>query len=141
MDYDRIKYAVYNVYHKCNIHRLPFNCLEVISTMGYICCSYSNLKEEQKSACLQLSADACIIGNVIYYNDQKPKRRVRFSLMNELGHLFLETQDETEANNFASSSNKPLCQKCDKPFYGPLSLNHRIEDFIIADSQWLYGGY
>lgn len=103
MDYDKIKYAVYEVYEECSVHQLPFDCLEVIDSMRYPCIRYSALSAEQNAACLQLSEDACILGNEIYYNDKKAKRRIRFSLMHELGHLVLDTQDEAEANNFASN--------------------------------------
>ncbi len=103
MDYDKIKYSVYDVFEKCSINRLPFDCIDVISSMGYSCIKYSDLGDEQTDACLCLSEDACIVGKDIYYNDKKVKRRVRFSLMHELGHLLLNTQDEAEANNFASN--------------------------------------
>lgn len=103
MDYDRIKYAVYEVYERSSINRLPFDCMEVINLLGYSCIRYSELNNEQKAACLQLSEDACILGKDIYYNDKKSKRRTRFSLMHELGHLVLGTPDEAEANNFASN--------------------------------------
>ena len=226
MDYDKIKYAVLDVYEKCSIDRLPFNCVYIISGLGYDCIKYSDLKEESLTASLILSEDAHTIGSNIYYNDKKSKRRIRFSLMHELGHLVLDTQDEAEANNFASNilapsmavyysglknireisnifdvslecakyayetcekwsysakkygmtdvdrkiynhffdkdsqrfvfkktecaycntilfnSNKPLCHECNKPQHGPLSYaDHRTEDFIIAENQWLYVGY
>lgn len=103
MDYDKIKYAVLNVYEKCSINRLPFDCTYIITTMGYSCVKYSDLKEDGHLACLELSEDAHTIGNVIYFNSKKTKRRIRFSLMHELGHLVLDTEDETEANVFASN--------------------------------------
>ncbi|MDF2524227.1 MAG: hypothetical protein K0R31_1868 [Clostridiales bacterium] len=103
MDYDKVKYAVYDVYEKCSINRLPFDCTYTISSMGYSCIKYSELKEESLEACLRLSEDAHTIGSEIYYNDKKAKRRIRFSLMHELGHLVLDTQDEAEANSFASN--------------------------------------
>lgn len=103
MDYDRIKYSVYDVYERCAIDKLPFNCLYIISELGYSCMKYSDMNEESLEACLALSEDAHTIDGKIYYNDKKTKRRIRFSLMHELGHLLLDTQDEAEANNFASA--------------------------------------
>jgi len=103
MDYDRIKYTILDVYEKCSISRLPFDCIEVISDMGFSCTKYSDLKEESREACISLSEDAHAIGNEIFYNDKKSKRRIRFSLMHELGHILLDTHDEAEANNFASN--------------------------------------
>ncbi|HHV13248.1 MAG TPA: ImmA/IrrE family metallo-endopeptidase [Clostridiales bacterium] len=226
MDYDRIKYAVYGVFKTCSIHALPFDCMYILAELGYKCKKYSDMSEKGFDACLELSNDAHTIGKEIFYNDKKAKRRIRFSLMHELGHLVLDTDDEAEANTFASNilapsmavhysniknvrelsnlfdvslecakyaldtcekwsysakkygmtdidkklynhffdrenqrfvfkktqcaycdtilfnSNKPLCQECDKPHHDPLSYtDHRTEDFIIAENQWLYGGF
>lgn len=224
MDYDKIKYAVLNVYERCSINRLPFDCVYVIKAMGYSCVQYSDLKDDSHLACLKLSEDAHTIDNVIFYNEKKTKRRIRFSLMHELGHLVLDTQDETEANIFASNilapsmavyysmlknvreisnlfdislecakyayeasqkwvysakhygmtdidkklyyhfydneakrfvfkkvpcaycddmiynSNKPICMKCDKPHRISAAFNELSDDFIFAESNWLYGG-
>ncbi len=102
MDYDRIKYAAYDIYERCSVDKLPFDCTYIISELGYHCIKYSDMTSDSLEACLALSEDAHTIDNKIYYNDKKTKRRVRFSLMHELGHLALDTQDESEANNFAS---------------------------------------
>ncbi len=103
MDYDKIKYAVVSIYEKCEIHELPFNCFEILDKMGYRYKKYSQLKENQYQACLELSPDSCVIGDTIFYNDKKSKRRIRFSLMHELGHIELNTDNETEANLFSSN--------------------------------------
>lgn len=102
MDYDKIKYTVYSVYEKCNITRLPFDCTDILSKLGYLCTKYSQLPNNKLNACLKLSPDACTLGNNIYYNDKKSIRRVRFSLMHELGHIELNTNLESEANLFSS---------------------------------------
>ncbi|WP_455719013.1 ImmA/IrrE family metallo-endopeptidase [Anaerosporobacter sp.] len=39
----------------------------------------------------------------IFYNDEKPETRIRFSLMHELGHILLDSEDEFAANVFASN--------------------------------------
>jgi Predicted Zn peptidase len=103
MNYDKIKYTVFSVYEKCGIHRLPFDCILTINQMGYECRKYSDLTGSKLDACMALSNDACTIADVIYYNDKKSHRRVRFSLMHELGHLALETEEEAEANLFSSN--------------------------------------
>lgn len=103
MDYDNIKYSVYDVFERCSINKLPFDCMFIISELGYSCVKYSELNAESLAACLTLSDDAHTIDGKIYYNDKMPKRRIRFSLMHELGHLMLDTHDESEANNFASA--------------------------------------
>ena len=103
MDYDKIKYAVYSIYVKCDISQLPFDCFDILNAKGYQCKKYSQLTENKYEACMLLSPDSCTIGNTIYYNDKKSKRRIRFSLMHELGHIELNTEDEAEANLFSSN--------------------------------------
>lgn len=103
MDYDKIKYIVFTIYEQCNITGLPFHCSDVLSKRGYECKKYSQLTKNKYQACLELSPDSCTIGNTIYYNDRKSLRRIRFSLMHELGHIELKTDNEAEANLFASN--------------------------------------
>ncbi len=103
MDYDKIKYTVISIYEQCGVTQLPLNCFEVLTKMSYQCIKYSQLSETKYQACMELSTDACTIGDTIYYNDKKSPRRIRFSLMHELGHVELDTDNETEANLFASN--------------------------------------
>jgi hypothetical protein len=103
MDYDKIKYAAFSIYEECNITRLPFNCFGELNKMGYEHVKYSQLNDCKLEACKKLSDDACTIDGVIYYNDKKSRRRIRFSLMHELGHMILKTDSESEANSFASN--------------------------------------
>lgn len=103
MDYDKIKYTVLSIYEQCNITELPFNCFDVLNKKGYECKKYSQLTESKYLACMELSPDSCALGDTIYYNDKKSLRRIRFSLMHELGHIELKTDSETEANLFSSN--------------------------------------
>ncbi len=103
MDYDKIKYSVLSIYEQCGINNLPFDCIEVLEKKGFTCIKYSQLPENKFLACMELSPDSCTLGNSIYYNDKKSKRRIRFSLMHELGHIELKTEEETVANLFASN--------------------------------------
>jgi hypothetical protein len=103
MDYDKIKYTAFSIYEQCNIVELPFDCFDILSKKGYVCKKYSQLSESKHQACMELSPDSCTIGDTIFYNDKKSLRRIRFSLMHELGHIELETDNETEANLFSSN--------------------------------------
>lgn len=103
MDYDKIKYTVFSIYEQCNIIELPFDCFNILNQKGYGCKKYSQLTESKHKACLELSPDSCAIGDTIYYNDKKSLRRIRFSLMHELGHIELKTENEAEANLFSSN--------------------------------------
>lgn len=103
MDYDKIKYTTVLIYEQCNVTALPFDCFQLLEQKGFTCKKYSQLSESKYQACLELSPDSCTIGNTIYYNDKKSPRRIRFSLMHELGHIELNTDSETEANLFSSN--------------------------------------
>ena len=222
MDYDKIKYTVYSIYQQCNINQLPFHCIDLLHIKGFKCIKYTELSESKRNACIELSPDACTIGNTIYYNSRKSERRIRFSLMHELGHIELKTNNETEANLFASNilcpsialhyaglmnireianlfnislecakyarecyqkwyysakkygltdvdrklyehfydynmnrfvfkqtqciycdaliynSNKPICEKCDKPLSDKSLFDTPTTDFLIAENIWLY---
>ncbi|HHV09249.1 MAG TPA: ImmA/IrrE family metallo-endopeptidase [Clostridiales bacterium] len=103
MDYDRIKYTAVLIYEQCNITELPFDCFQLLAQKGFTCKKYSQLSESKYQACMELSQDSCTIGDTIYYNDKRSPRRIRFSLMHELGHIELNTDNETEANLFSSN--------------------------------------
>lgn len=84
---------------------------EILHYHGYTIVPYSFLEEKRNGLaeyCYQYSEDAFRFKNLIYYNDNKPKSRIEFSLMHELGHILLEHQgeydwQEVEANYFASN--------------------------------------
>lgn len=103
MNVDIITSHVFEIYKKCNIKNFPINCISVLSEYGYKTKPYSELSPIKKTACLKLSKDACTIKDTIYYNDSSHhKARIRFSLMHEFGHIILQTEDEDEADYFAS---------------------------------------
>ena len=66
---------------------------------------------------------------VIYYNDEMPDRRIRFTIMHELGHIVLDHTEhselaESEANYFAKYALAPP----------PLVHNLEIGDYLeLAD--------
>lgn len=102
MDQKQIQKTVLDVFKQCNIHCFPIDCFEIVKHYGYQIVMYDDLSEKKKAACLELSEDACIIKDTLYYNNTMPKRRVRFSIMHELGHLLLHSAEEPNANLFAS---------------------------------------
>lgn len=83
----------------------PIDCEKILHYFGYYLVSYSSLSARKREACIQLSEDALTFpdSKTIYYNDEKPETRIRFSLMHELGHIILDTEDETSANVFSSN--------------------------------------
>lgn len=91
----------------------PIDCFQLLAHYGYKIYTYSELKKKNITLydmCLSYSDDAFRIGNlmIIAYNEEKPKTRIRFSLMHELGHHILEhkndsPENENEANYFSSN--------------------------------------
>ena len=119
MDHKQILKETLKVFQECNIHSFPIDCFRVAEHYGYQISKYRDLPEKKQAACLELSEDACIIEDTLYYNDEKPERRVRFSIMHELGHYILNSAEETDANCFASNVLAPRmaihysgCKEC-----------------------------
>ncbi len=108
MNYDNINFTILEVYKKFNIHSFPLNCFEILKLCGMKVKKYSEQNPQKKTQCLLYSDDAFKLKNTIYYNDNKPVGRTRFSLAHELGHIILGHSNsnleiqEKEADVFAS---------------------------------------
>ena len=112
MDYNKIVTATIEVFRKCDIHSFPIDCGDLLKHYGYRLFSYKELRDrnpELYSLSLGYSEDAFRAGasKIVAYNPDRPRGRIRFSLMHELGHHVLEhagssDQNEKEANAFAS---------------------------------------
>lgn len=102
---------------ECDVKSFPLDCFQILEHYGYRIFSYSELRTKNKDAyemCVKYSDDAFRIGglNIIAYNDRKPRKRIRFSLIHELGHHVFDhkndsKQNEQEANFFASNFLSP----------------------------------
>lgn len=104
---DNLYLAILNLYTRCNVKAFPIDCFDIAHRCGFKTVKYSELKGIKKSACVQLSPDSCLIGDTIYYENKNSPRRIRFSIMHELGHVFLETSSEEKADIFSSHSLAP----------------------------------
>lgn len=102
---------------ECNVKSFPINCFDILKHYGYKIYTYSELyakNRELHDMCLSYSEDAFRSGSmkIIAYNDRKPKTRIHFSLMHELGHDILDHKNDTpenedEANFFANNMLAP----------------------------------
>lgn len=103
---------ILKIYQKCHIQRYPIDCFWVMNCMSFRLIMYSSLIEmnEELSFLRSNSCDAVTLidTNEIFYNDRKDRRRIRFTLMHELGHIVLDTQNEDEADAFAAEILAPL---------------------------------
>lgn len=129
-NYDVIT-TVSNIYIECKLNTLPIDCFAILRHFGFRYFSYSQLQEENHELyilCSSYSNDAFMHKRkrIVAYNDKINWRRTRFSIMHELGHHFLATDNEDDANEFASHFLAPriLIHK-----YGYRTAN-QIHDFF-----------
>lgn len=108
----RINEILLIVYRASNIKSFPIDCKKIIDGIGYTLKSYGELAKAQSDLLLlhSVSSDAFtyFAKKLIVYNEKQYRRRIRFSLMHEVGHIVLNTDSEDEADAFASSILAPL---------------------------------
>lgn len=103
MDKEKLNQCIYDIYVHCEITKFPIDCIKIIQAYGIKLQEYSSLSAKKRTACKKLSRDACLIGNVLYYEDKNIPERIRFSLMHEFGHYFMNTEEEDDADIFSSN--------------------------------------
>lgn len=84
-----IQWATLQVFQECDIHSFPINCFKIAEHYGFKLKKYSTLSESKRFACMELSEDACVINDTLFYNDKMCEHRIRFSIAHELGHHIL----------------------------------------------------
>lgn len=109
MSSECINNAILDVYKSNGISFFPFDCFELLNHYKLKLYAYNSINEEFEEYCHKFSDDAYSFKNKIFYNSKKPNKRIRFSLMHELGHFLLmhgenrTPKEEAEANCFASN--------------------------------------
>lgn len=98
-----------DILETANVTYFPINCFELLDKLGIKYIDYNSLNNKKKNACKMLSNDAFVFRNTIYYDGSIYDKRLRFSLMHELGHIVLDhgadssSYEEHEADYFASN--------------------------------------
>lgn len=85
-DYKIARNKAWETLIKCNITSLPINLATIARLNNITILKYSNSKQNLTGDGFSLNVNNV---NVIYYNDKKPKTRIRFTLAHELGHCLL----------------------------------------------------
>lgn len=102
MDLESLYEIIYTIYTDCEVTEFPIDCLAVVHKCGYRIKKYSELTQKKKAACQKLSGDACLIEDTLFYEENAHPGRMKFSIAHELGHVFLNTDDEDDCDYFAS---------------------------------------
>lgn len=107
-----MKYSPYEkntleVYEFCDIRTFPIDCMAVAQKIGLDVTSYRDYargNSELLKELMKTSPDAFIVpGRMkIYFNDKAYCKRILFSIAHEIGHAVLVSDDEDEADEFAS---------------------------------------
>ena len=120
---DIIKECV-NLFIKYDIRSIPIDSFEIANKMGIELKPYSRLTEAGKKAALEVSEDGFAYFKLegsepfmekrwyVFYNDRKSSKRIKFTIMHEIGHIVREHTEgsdlaEAEANFFAKYSLAP----------------------------------
>lgn len=102
-----IQEKILSFYRTFSIRSFPIDHFSIVEQLGFKIRSYSELSTKKAAALRQLSPDACILDDTLYYESKCPKGRVRFTIMHEIGHIVLESASENDADVFASHSLAP----------------------------------
>lgn len=144
MDCNYIREKVAETIIECQVKCFPIDCFQLLQHYGYKIYSYSELEfqnHELYLICNAYSEDAFRIGSkhLVAYNDKKPKRRIRFSLMHELGHHILghksdSSENEEEANYFANNLLAPRIAM----YYAKLKTVYNVSEVFDLSSSAAY---
>ena len=110
MDYNFIAEKTLAVYMACEVRSFPIDCFKILRHYNFRIYTYAQLLASNRrlyEMCKKYSDDAFRYQDVICYNQQAHNKRIRFSLMHELGHYILghkeeSIENEQEADYFAS---------------------------------------
>ncbi len=159
--YEEIKRTVVNVLQITGFSRYPLDCFALCKASGIRIHQYSESPKDIESF-LHLSEDAfCCMkqeGNStiweIWYNEHCAPKRIRFSIMHELGHICLDHSNhsnlaEIEANFFATYilAPLPLINKIGLKSANEVSSNFSISEecagyVMTSYDNWInYGGF
>ena len=127
---------ILDVYKRCDVRSFPIDCRKIIRRLGYSLVSYGELASdhaEYKRLCLY-SNDAFTVydDRMVCYNHKANRRRIRFSLMHECGHIVLGTKDEDKADDFAANILAPPAIILDRDIIGADRVSRYFDVSVAA---------
>ncbi len=116
--YIEIEDKVVGMLQKNNIHTVPIDPFSIARNEGFEMIPFSRLKEKLKEAVKAGEYDGMSFHYspwetyIICYDDSQSFPRQRFTLLHELGHIYMEHKEESElankiANHFAAYAIAP----------------------------------
>lgn len=102
MDYKSLYECILHTYITFGIDTFPIDCFELVRKCGFRIVKYADLSDKKKTACQMLSDDACLLDGTLFYEAKTHPRRIQFTIAHEFGHIFLKTDNEDSADEFAS---------------------------------------
>lgn len=119
--YEEIEREVIKLFTMLTINKFPLDCFDICEQLNFVVIPYSKMSKKKKRMLNIGSEDGCHalweiskgeFVNVVYYNDDMPDRRIRFTIMHEIGHIVLDHTEhselaESEANYFAKYALAP----------------------------------
>lgn len=115
------------MYEECEIVSYPIDCYEIARKLYYILVPYSSLTDHQLRLAMEFSSDGFSILRkmpdtgmyrwFIFYNNFNNKKRQRWTIFHEIGHIYL---GHFECNNLSDE------EKEQRPIFLPnIALPHR----------------
>lgn len=102
MDYQSLYDSILYAYTFFGIDSFPVDCFELVRKCGFRTVKYTDLSDKKRIACRTLSEDACLLDGTLFYEAKAHLRRIQFTIAHEFGHVFLKTDNEDKADEFAS---------------------------------------
>ncbi len=114
-NYKQARDKAWEVLIKCNVKSLPINLADIVNHYGIYLIKYSDSDYISRHSSPTEDGYSRLVNNkpVIYYNDEKPLHRIRFTIAHELGHILLGhlSHGETCCRNTETDTSDPMEQQ------------------------------
>ena len=117
--YDQIESQVIRLFSNINVNHFPIDCFALCKQLCVKVIPYSKLNEKTIAAfgnenkdgiSVEMEIAQGVFEWTIYYNDEMPKRRIRFTIMHELGHIWLDHTEHSELAEAEAEGRKGISE-------------------------------
>lgn len=154
---EEIKKEVLYMFEECEINTYPIDCFAIANKLHYVLRPYSSLGPAGYQTALSIDPDGFsrvelnqetqMYQYVIYYNDFANPGRMRWTILHEIGHIYLghhdnhfninQAMEEAEADFFAKYSIAPPplinVAKCECPMdiYNTFKVSRQASSYLF----------